>query len=118
MKVLTIKEPWASLILKGKKTIETRVWKTKYRGVVLLHASQSPKSEISGKIFAVANIENCLPMVKDDEKFACCDVYPRAYSWFLGGVRPTELKEVKGKLGLWNFDCVLKSNKDNFSLFG
>ncbi len=112
MKVLTIKEPWASLILEGKKVIETRTWKTKYRGVVLLHASQNPKSDISGKIFAVANIENCLPMIRDDERLACCEVYPNAYSWFLSRIKPTELKEVKGKLGLWEFDCVLKSKDD------
>lgn len=108
MKVLTIKEPWASLILEGKKTIETRTWNTKYRGLVLLHASQNPKSKISGCIFAAAKIVDVKPMVKEHEDKACCEVYPRAYSWFLEEVRPTELKRVKGNLGLWNFDCELR----------
>lgn len=121
MKVLTIREPWASLILEGKKTIETRTWKTKYRGAVLLHASKKPESPISGKIFAVANIVDCKTMTKDHEEKACCEIYENANSWFLDGVRAVEPIEVKGKLGLWEFDCVLKSKegaKELFCLFG
>ncbi len=32
MKGLTIKEPWASLIVNGYKKYEFRSWKTNYRG--------------------------------------------------------------------------------------
>lgn len=32
MKVLSIKEPYATLIANGDKLIETRSWKTNYRG--------------------------------------------------------------------------------------
>ena len=32
MKALTIKEPYATLIRDGVKRIETRSWKTNYRG--------------------------------------------------------------------------------------
>lgn len=39
MKVLSIKEPFASLILNKHKTIETRSWKTNYRGELFIHAS-------------------------------------------------------------------------------
>lgn len=39
MKVLTIQQPWASLIMLGTKTIETRSWDTKYRGPLLIHAA-------------------------------------------------------------------------------
>ena len=38
MKVLTIKQPWASLIAGGVKDIENRTWKTNYRGRILIHA--------------------------------------------------------------------------------
>lgn len=41
MKVLTIKEPFASLIKDKKKFIETRSWKTKYRGELYIHAGKS-----------------------------------------------------------------------------
>ena len=39
MKVLSIKEPFASLIKERIKTVETRSWKTKYRGEIYIHAS-------------------------------------------------------------------------------
>lgn len=110
MKALSIKEPYVSMILKGKKVIETRTWKTNYRGKVLLCASKNPKSKISGKAFAVADILDCLPMVKDDERFACCEIYNRAYSWFLGNIKIIKPFEVKGQLGL--FECEYKLKED------
>jgi hypothetical protein len=39
MKALSIKQPWAELILQGKKTIELRKWNTKFRGEFFIHAS-------------------------------------------------------------------------------
>ena len=39
MKVLSIKEPFATLIANGKKKIETRSWKTNYRGEMFIQAS-------------------------------------------------------------------------------
>lgn len=38
MKVLTLREPWASLIKKQVKTIETGSWPTSYRGELYIHA--------------------------------------------------------------------------------
>lgn len=38
MKVITIREPWASLIGVKIKKIETRSWYTKYRGELYIHA--------------------------------------------------------------------------------
>lgn len=38
MKALTIRQPWASLIAHGVKTIETRSWSTEYRGPLAIHA--------------------------------------------------------------------------------
>jgi hypothetical protein len=40
MKVLSIRQPWAALIVHGMKDIENRSWATRYRGPVLVHASQ------------------------------------------------------------------------------
>lgn len=39
MKALSIKEPFATLIANGDKTIETRSRKTNYRGELFIHAS-------------------------------------------------------------------------------
>jgi hypothetical protein len=40
MKILSIRQPWLSLILSGDKDIENRTWSTNYRGMIALHASQ------------------------------------------------------------------------------
>ena len=40
MKVLTIKQPWATLIMQGYKRFEFRSWQTKYRGDLLIHAGK------------------------------------------------------------------------------
>lgn len=39
MLALSIRQPWAWLILHGGKAIENRTWPTKVRGRVLIHAS-------------------------------------------------------------------------------
>ena len=39
-KALTIKQPYASLIVEGIKDIENRTWKTNYRGRILIHAGK------------------------------------------------------------------------------
>ena len=41
MKALSIKQPWATLIAEGYKTIETRTWAVKYRGPLAIHASKT-----------------------------------------------------------------------------
>lgn len=41
MKAITIKQPWASLIVHGIKDIENRTWRTNFRGRVLIHTAGS-----------------------------------------------------------------------------
>ena len=45
MKVLTIKQPWATLIMQGDKRFEFRSWQTKYRGDLLIHAGKGIDKE-------------------------------------------------------------------------
>ena len=42
MKALTVWQPWATLLATGYKTVETRSWKTNYRGKILIHAAKRP----------------------------------------------------------------------------
>lgn len=45
VKALTLTQPWATLVALGEKEIETRSWRTHYRGPLLIHASKAlPKS--------------------------------------------------------------------------
>jgi len=41
MKILSIRQPWAYLIVTGVKGIENRDWNTFYRGPLLIHASKT-----------------------------------------------------------------------------
>ena len=40
MLALSIRQPWANLILTAGKDIENRDWPTKYRGRILIHAAK------------------------------------------------------------------------------
>lgn len=42
---LTVKQPWATLIMMGIKDIENRMWLTGYRGPVFIHAGQKWDSD-------------------------------------------------------------------------
>lgn len=45
MKVITLQDPWASLVRLNEKHIETRSWKTNYRGPLLIHASKKSNAK-------------------------------------------------------------------------
>ena len=57
MKVLTIKQPWATLIIDGYKKYEFRSWKTNYRGKILIHAGKSLEKEHNSK-FEIYNLHH------------------------------------------------------------
>jgi len=92
MKAISIKEPYASEILEGEKTVEYRSWKTNYRGDLLICASQSPRMKLSGKAVCIVN----LCKITGDE-FS-------EYEWHLNDIRPVEHFPVKGKLGLFEVE--------------
>ena len=39
VKIISVRQPWAWLIVAGHKDIENRTWRTSYRGRLLVHAS-------------------------------------------------------------------------------
>ena len=127
MKVITIKQPWATLIAKGYKEYEFRTWKTKYRGDILIHAGKKIDKKAMerfkylnleypiGKIIAQATITDCVYV---DEEFAK-KLYKKdpvvykglinknnwdGYGFKLENVKEVNPIEVNGKLGLWNYD--------------
>ena len=46
--VLSIKQPWATLVVLGLKTIEIRRWTTGIRGRIYLHAGRIPDDRPEG----------------------------------------------------------------------
>ena len=125
MKVLTIKEPWATLIIEGHKKYEFRSWKTNYRGKILIHAGMSIENDVlerfkdynlkcsKGAIIGEAEITDCILV---DESFNKTIreldpiVYGRSnhvenYAWKLENIiKYDEPIYIKGKLGLWNYE--------------
>ena len=62
MKCISLMQPWATLIAKGSKKIETRSWKTNYRGELYIHASQrTDKKVLSKPSFSKALKDETIP---------------------------------------------------------
>lgn len=108
MKALCVQQPWASMIAAGLKTIETRTWRTSYRGELLIAASKNAQVEIEnlprGKALAIANLVECRPMLESDEIGACCPIYPRAVAWVFSRIIPIQPFDVRGQLGIFEVD--------------
>ena len=126
MKVLTIKQPYASLIAYGIKKYEFRSWRTKYRGDILIQASKSVDKKAMEKfkcydldyplgcIIARANIDDVIKVDDDFKKILKRENYLvynhvinndyNGYAFKLSNVESLSPISVKGKLGLWNYD--------------
>ena len=115
MRALSVRQPWASLIASGRKTIELRSWSTAYRGPVLILAGASPwrgehEFELGplGVALCVVDLADCRPVTSDDTSAACL-VPPEGYDWGFELVNPRLVTrvQVKGKLGLYRPDIKL-----------
>lgn len=124
MKILTLKQPWATLVAEGIKKYEFRSWKTNYRGKILIHAGTGiDKKELekykdlnlefpSKRILAEVEIEDCLELNDElnkniiaEKNIAYGSKYRTGYAWKLTNSKKINYdKEVKGQLGLWNID--------------
>ena len=125
MKVLTIKEPWATLIIDGYKKYEFRSWKTNYRGKILIHAGMSLERDMlkrfesynlncaKGAIIGEAELTDCILVDEElNKKLRAIDpiVYGRSnhvetYAWKLENIKMYDDPiYIKGKLGLWNYE--------------
>lgn len=125
MKALTIKQPWATLIAEGYKEYEFRIWNTKFRGELLIHAGKGIDKEAmqrfkeykleypKGCIIAKVKMTDC---VKVDEKLrrelnkknelvykGIQDRNWNGYGFKLENINKIEPIKVNGKLGLWNY---------------
>ncbi len=106
MKALSVKQPWASMIARGEKTIETRTWRTPHRSDLLIVASKTPTIgdlPTAGAV-CVVKVIDCRLMTKKDETKACCELYPRAWAWVLDDIRPVKYFYVLGRQGLYEVE--------------
>lgn len=114
MRVLSVRQPWASLIASGRKTIELRSWGTKYRGPVLILAgsaiwrgTEHPIGPLGVSLCIVDLLD--VRGVTSADADAACIVPPEgfAFAWLLGNARAVRQMPVKGKLGLYAADAAL-----------
>ncbi len=128
MRVITLQEPWASLIGEGIKIIETRSWPCNQFGELYIHAGKAKipqndkrKNELAGwlkgplhygTIFAKCNLSDCVLITKEyaqriretnPQCFLCGDYTPGRYAWILTDIQLTPPIEVGGKLGIWYY---------------
>ena len=124
MKVITLKQPWASLIANGYKTYEFRSWKLNYRGDILIHAGKAIDIDAikkvedlnldypSSKIVAIVKIEDCIKLDEEKNK-EICSLNPQVYgtknrtgyAWKLTNIRKIDNSNtVSGKQGIWNYE--------------
>ena len=126
MKVLTLKQPWATLVSEGIKQYEFRSWKTNYRGKLLIHAGSNIDKEAmkkyenmnldfpSKKIVGVVTLEDCLELNEELNKkiislnnIAYGNKTRTGYAWKLTNIKKINYdKTINGKLGLWNIDLT------------
>jgi ASCH domain. len=131
MQALTIHEPWATLLVKGKKQFETREWYRNYRGLLAIHSGkQSVKIEDyplgleeilddleitqaaininKGKIIAIATLKE-IHLMTDKFINEQSDIerltgfwQPGNYAWELTDIKPLPKPiPARGLPGLW-----------------
>jgi len=133
IKGISIKQPYAALMLHGKD--ETRVWKTSYRGWVLLCSSAKEYDLLqvtnisgiertarlvsllsedlcepkNGYAFAIGYLTNVVPMTVDDETKCFVTYQEGLYRHIYTHVTPLPIPfPIKGKQLLFNLDYQTK----------
>lgn len=113
---LSIRQPWAWLIVHGHKTIENRHWSTLYRGQILIHAGKAMTQADYHECWGVARAQGVdlpaavnLPRggIVGVARLVDC-VRQHDSPWFFGPVgwvlveaRPVALVPCAGQLGLF-----------------
>ncbi len=119
MKALSLKQPWAELILQGKKKIDLRKWNTKFRGEFLIHSSKNP-DEFAMKKFGFKNLPNGFIVGRaelidvknykdeggfnEDKNLHLASPSFGNYGFVLDNVGKTKPIPAKGQLNFWEFN--------------
>jgi hypothetical protein len=123
MKALSLKQPYAELILQGRKKIELRKWNTNFRGEFLIHSSLIPDKTAMrkfgfndlplGSIIGKANLVDVKKYVNDldffkDQNLHLANSDFGSYGFVLSNVKRLDLIPAKGKLNFWEFKGEIK----------
>lgn len=128
-RALSLTQPWATLVVTGAKRVETRSWKTPYRGWLGIHAAkgfpawakalcdEEPfRSALEGvaagdlprgALIGGAVLLDCVPTTGvelvgiSDREAAFGDYSPDRFGWLLDRATAFEPRPMRGALGLW-----------------
>jgi predicted transcriptional regulator len=98
IKAITIKEPWATQIIDGEKTIEYRTWTTSYRGPLLICVAKHPPSKNSGKAIGIVDLINIAKSELNHNKIKY---------WILNNPRRINPFPVRGYPGLFDVTITI-----------
>lgn len=113
MKALSVRQPYATLIATGEKTIEWRSWKTPHRGALMICSSASwaeGEWDIAeedrdqfprGVTLCTVDLVDCRPFKKKDLEAAFMEKNPGGYAWVLANPVFITPRPIKGKLHLF-----------------
>lgn len=119
MKALSLKQPYAELIVSGKKKIELRNWNTKFRGEFFVHASKNVDKDAMKKFGFIELPVGCivgkakLIEVKHytsreehtkDKALHLADSSWGNYGFILEDTERVESIKCNGKLNFWEFN--------------
>lgn len=117
-KVLSLRHPWAELVVIGKKTVELRKWNTNYRGEFYIHASKTidyeackkcginPEKLIVGAIIGKAELVDSKKystkkeLIKDEGKHYASNYEVPCNGFILKNAERINPIKFKGSLGL------------------
>lgn len=109
MKTLSVRQPWASLIANGRKTIELRSWSTKYRGPIRIISGVSKWTGKTpypdgprGVTLCEAELADVRPATPEDTDAAGLPPPDGWFAWVLRDARPIAQIPIKGRLGLYD----------------
>jgi hypothetical protein len=113
MHALSVMQPWASLIVAGVKRVETRSWRTGFRGRLAVHASSglppgyddlvgrepvrsalrlAPWGQPRGVLLGTVELRDCVRVEElddlDERERALGDFAPGRWAWLLADPRP------------------------------
>lgn len=117
MRTIVLRQPWASLVLEGKKTIELRTWHTNYRGPVLIVAGKGIdhadakrhgwRDGPRGVALCIVDLVDIRPATLADEQSAGCRPdAAREFAWIVRNPRAVAQVPMLGRLGLYEVDVT------------
>ena len=127
LKALTLIQPFAQLCADGRKQIETRSWKTNYRGPLIIHAGKQVDRDFAadcgydylptGAAVCIVDLWQCEPMPAKNfsrwlnrisfQEQQYGSYAPGRFAWHVKLMHVFSIPQIiRGYQGLWNFHPV------------